>query len=106
MSTSQKDTHRNGALQYAWNHIRQGVVKDLTSWHELPQGWNDPANPVANLEAGALYFAHILKRHALLQAAARYNGGSGNWRTNDAQNYQKEFNWKNARYQNLIHCME
>ncbi|HTU42603.1 MAG TPA: RHS repeat-associated core domain-containing protein [Candidatus Aquilonibacter sp.] len=77
----------------------------LSNLGQLPSGWNNPANPEANLLAGARYFAHILKSQPLSNAAAVYNGGTGGMNTNAAQNYQKNFNSKNAQFQKMVNCM-
>jgi hypothetical protein len=57
-------------------------------------------DPEANLLGGARLFANILKSHPLSEAAARHNGGWKYWSGKKAQNYQKDFNWKSAAFQN------
>ncbi len=77
----------------------------LSQLGQLPSGWNNPANPEANLLAGARMFAHILKSQSLSNAAAVYNGGTGGMNSSAARNYQKNFNSKNAQFQKMVNCM-
>ena len=79
--------------------------KELFSLGQMPSGWDNPANPEANLLAGARMFAHILKSQPLSNAAAVYNGGTGGMHSGAAQNYQKNFNSKNTQFLKMVNCM-
>ncbi len=74
---------------------------------QLPTGWK--TNLLANLTAGALYYADMSDKYNIpaTQAAAAYNGSPNPNRYTgaQAQRYQTAFNQRQVMMMNLVNCM-
>ncbi len=91
-----------GAMQ-----ITPPAVGDLSRFGQLPTGWK--TNLLANLTAGALYYADMSDKYNIpaTQAAAAYNGSPNPNRYTgaQAQRYQTAFNQRQVMMMNLVNCM-